>query len=251
MRRITILLLSLAAVSLFAAEQDLGTKFAVAIEDHDADAVRELLKSGASTETLIDYGEHKITPLIKAAWDGDKEIIKTLLEAGAKVNAKATDSGETALLNAVSRKHMEIVELLLKAGADVSAKNRFDFNALTMAVAANEQDLAALLLDNGANVETDTSTLTPLMFAANAGNVDMIRFLVKRGAKVNHGVKEGAQTALLSAIYAAKPEAVQALVELKADVNAKTKDGDTPLKAAMKGDQDDIVKILKAAGAKK
>ena len=49
----------------------------------------------------------------------------------------------------------------------------------------------------------------------------------------------------------AERSAVQALVELKADVNAKTKDGDSPLKAAMKGDQDDIVKILKAAGAKK
>jgi len=251
MRRFSILLLSLASLSLFAAEQDLGTKFAVAIEDHDVDAVKELLKSGASTETLIDYGEHKITPLIKAAWDGDEEIIKTLLEAGAKINARATDTGETALINAVSNKHTEIAETLLAAGADVSIKNRFDFNALTIAVAANNQDLAALLLDNKADIESESSTLTPLMFAASAGNVDMIRFLVKRGAKVNHGVKEGAQTALLSAIYGAHADAVQALVELKADVNAKTKDGDTPLKAAMKGDQDDVVKILQAAGAKK
>jgi ankyrin repeat protein len=250
MRRMLIVLLSLAAMPLLAAEQDAGTKFAVAIEQHDLDAVKELLQSGLSTETTIDYGEHKITPLIKAAWDGDEEIVKALLAAGAKVNAKATDTGETALLNAVSNKLDAITKILLAAGADVSIKNRFNFNALTTAVAANNQEMAALLLDHGANVETDTSGLTPLMFAASAGNVDMIRFLVKRGAKVNHGAKEGAQTALLSAIYGAHPEAVQALVELKADVNAKTKDGDTPLKAAKKGDQDDIVKILKAAGAK-
>ena len=251
MRRSLIVILSFAALSLFAAEQDASTKFAVAIEDHDVDAVKALLKSGESTETVIDYGEHKITPLIKAAWDGDQEIVKALLDAGAKINAKATDTGETALLNAVSRKHMEIVELQLKSGADVLVKNRFDFNALTIAVAANDQDLAALLLDNKANIETETLTLTPLMFAASAGHVDMIRFLVKRGAKVNHGAKEGAQTALFSAIYGAHADAVQALVDLKADVNAKMKDGDTPLKAAMKGDQEDIVKILKAAGAKK
>ena len=251
MRRTLIAVLSLAALPLFAAEQDAGTKFAVAIEDHDNDAVKELLKSGLSTETIIGYGEHKITPLIKAAWDGDAEIVKTLLEAGAKVNAKATDTGETALLNAVSNGHTEIVQILLKAGADVSVKNRFDFNALNTAVAAGKQDLAAMLLDAGANVESDTSGLTPLMFAASAGNVDMIRFLAKRGAKVNRGAKEGTQTALMSAIYGAHADAVQALVDLKADVNAKTKDGDTPLKIAMKGDQDDIVKILKAAGAKK
>jgi ankyrin repeat protein len=251
MRRNLIVLLSFVALSLFAVEQDAGTKFAVAIEQHDVDAVKELLKSGLSTETLIDYGEHKITPLIKAAWDGDEEIVTALLAAGAKVNAKATDTGETALLNAVSTGRPEIVKILLQAGADVSVKNRFDFNALTSAVAANKQDLAAMLLDAGAKIETDTSGLTPLMFAASGGNIDMIRFLVKRGANVNHGVKEGAQTALLSAIYGAHPDAVKALVELKANVNAKTKDGDTPLKAAMKGDQDDIVKILRAAGAKK
>src|SRR5258708_3052997 len=197
MRRVFAVVLSLAALPLVAAEQDAGTKFAVAIEEHDVDAVKELLQSGLSTETTIDYGDQKITPVIKAAWDGDEEIIKALLAAGAKVNAKATDTGETALINAVSNKHTEIVEVLLKAGADLSVKNRFDFNALTIAVAANNQDLAALLLDHGANVETETSTLTPLMFAASAGSVDMIRFLVKRGAKVNHGVKEGKQTALL------------------------------------------------------
>ena len=243
--------LALVFLLLLAAEQDAGTKFAVAIEEHDNEAVKALLASGLSTETTIDYGEHKITPLIKAAWDGDEEIVKTLLAAGAKVNAKASDTGETALLNAVSTKRIELARILLAAGADLTIKNRFDFNALNVAVAANNQEMAALLLDHGANVETDTSTLTPLMFAASGGNVDMIRFLVKRGAKVNRGVKEGKQTALLSAIYGGHADAVQALVELKADVNAKTKDGDTPLKLAMKGDQDDIVKILKAAGAKK
>ena len=234
-----------------AADQDPGTKFAVAIEQHDVDTVKSLLESGLSTETTIDYGEHKITPLIKAAWDGDEEIVKALLAAGAKVNAKASDTGETALINAVSNKFVPIVQTLLDARADVSIKNRFDFTALNIAVAANDEQLAGLLLDHGANAETETSTLTPLMFAASAGSVDMIRFLVKRGAKVNHASKESGQTALFSAIYSGKPEAVQALVDLKADVNGKMSDGTTPLKAAMKGDQDDVVKILKAAGAKK
>ena len=44
---------------------------------------------------------------------------------------------------------------------------------------------------------------------------------------------------------------VRALIELKADVNVKTKGGNTPLKAAQKGDQEDIIAILKEAGAKK
>jgi ankyrin repeat protein len=253
MRRclVFILLLAVTALPLSAAEQDAGTKFAVAIESHDVDAIKELLKSGLSTETTIDYGEHRITPLIKAAWDGDEEIVSALLAAGAKVNAKATDTGETPLLNAVSNHHAGIVRTLLKAGADVALKNKFDFNAFTSAVAAGNQEIAGLLLDAGAKVEDGASGLTPLQFAASSGNVEMIRFLAKRGANVNHGAKSGEQTALLSAIYGAHPDAVQALIELKAGVNDRTKDGDTPLKAARKGDQDDIVKILLASGAKK
>jgi len=239
------------AAPLFAAEREPGVAFAVAIESHDVDAIKALLAAGNSTETPIVYGEHSITPLLKAAWDGDQDIVATLLAAGAKVNAKATDTLETPLINAVSREHTEIVKMLIKAGADVTPKNKFNFNAFTTAVAAGKQEIAGLLLDAGAKVEEGSSGLTPLQFAASAGNVDMIRFLVKRGASVNHGAKAGEQTALLSAIYGAHPEAVQALIELKANLNTSTKDGTTPLKAAMKGDQDDIVKILKAAGAKK
>jgi len=245
-----VFLFALVSLPLFAADRDPGTAFAVAIEDGDADAVKELLKEH-STETPIDYGEHKITPLLKAAWDGEAEIVTLLLEAGAKINAKATDTGETALMNAVSSGHPEIVKILLEKGADVTPKNKFDFNAFTSAVAAGKMDMAGMLLDAGAKPDEGASGLTPLQFAASAGNVEMIRFLVKRGANVNYGVKTGGQTALLSAIYGAHPEAVEALIELKADVNARTKDGDTPLKAAMKGDQEDMVKILKAAGAKK
>jgi ankyrin repeat protein len=248
--RAIVLFLCVVALSVHADDRPPGTQFAVAIESHDVDKVKSLLAAGNSTETLIEYGEHKITPLLKAAWDGEGEIVETLLAAGAKVNATATDSGETALMNAVTKGDPAIVNMLIKAGADVKPKNKFGFNAFTQAVAAGKEDMAGLLLDAGAKIEDGMSGLTPLQFAASAGNISMIQFLSKRGADVNHGAKSGEQTALLSAIYGAHPEAVQALISLGAKVNTKTKDGDTPLTAAMKGDQEDIIKILKAAGAK-
>ncbi|MEO8218722.1 MAG: ankyrin repeat domain-containing protein [Acidobacteriota bacterium] len=235
---------------LAAGQRDPGTAFAVAIEDHDPAAVKALLAGGASPDTPIDYGEHSITPLMKAAWDGDAEIVELLLAAGAKVNATAADTKETALMNAVSRDSEQIVEMLLKAGADVSLRNKFDFNAFTSAVAAGKEGIAGQLLAAGAKIEDGASGLAPLQFAASAGSLSMIRFLVDHGADVNRGAKSGGQTALLSAIYAGKIEAVKLLIELKASVNAKTKDGDTPLKAAQKGDQDDVIAVLKAAGAK-
>ena len=92
--------------------------------------------------------------------------------------------------------------------------------------------------------------LTPMMFAAFAGNGDLIRLLVRHGADVNYAMKDSGQSALTSAISAGKPDMVKLLIELKANVNQKMPDGDTPLKMAKNGDQDDVVAMLKAAGAK-
>ena len=89
-----------------------------------------------------------------------------------------------------------------------------------------------------------------MMFAAFAGNGDLIRLLVRYGADVNYATKEYGQSALTSAITAGKPDMVALLIELGANVNQKTPDGDTPLKMAKNGDQDDVVAMLKAAGAK-
>jgi len=248
--RATILSLCLLTFSLYADDRPVGDQFAIAIERSDLDKVKALVAAGNSPDTPIEYGEHKIPPLMKAAWEGEAEIVEALLAAGAKVNAKATDTDETALMSAVTKGDPATIGMLLKAGADVNPINKFGFNVFTSAVAAGNEDVAAILLDSGAKIDAGAHGLTPLQFAASAGNINMIRFLVKHGADVNHGAKTGDQTALLSAIYGAHPEVVQVLISLGAKVNTKTKDGDTPLKAAMKGDQDDIVKILKDAGAK-
>lgn len=254
MRRMTLVLLSLSflVLPLFAQEeQSAGTKFAVAIEDGNLDAVKALVETdGNAVDTPIDYDEHHITPLIKAAWDGELPIVEYLISKGANVNAQANDTKETALLNAVSREHTGVVKALLAAKADVSLRNAYDFNAFTSAVAAGNQEIAGLLLDAGSKINEGTSGLTPLAFAASGGNSEMMRFLVSRGADVNHGVKSGGQTALITAILTAQVESVKTLIELKADVNAKMKDGTTPLKLAKKGDQEEMIALLVAAGAK-
>jgi ankyrin repeat protein len=253
MRRLiaVLLFLSFLSVPLFADDRPLGTRFAVAIEDGDLDAITALIEEEhAAVDTPIEYGEHSMTPLQKASWDGDLPIVQYLIAKGANVNARATDTKETALMNAVTRDHGEIIKALLAANADVSLRNTFDFNAFTSAVAANHQEVAGWLLDAGAKVDEGASGLTPLAFAVSSGNTEMMRFLVAHGADVNHGAKKGEQTALISAILAAQVDAVKTLIELKADVNTKMKDGTTPLKLARKGDQAEIAALLEAAGAK-
>lgn len=226
-----------------------GAKFAVAIEQDDLDKVRALLDSGLSADTPIEYGESSETPLMKAAHEGTVEIAKLLLDRGAKVDAQ---DGErmTALERAVSDGHHEVVALLLEAKANPNSVNKYMQSALSNAAAAGDLELTEMLLKAKAKPELPGLVLTPMMFAVFAGNGDLVRLLVRYGAEVNYATKEYGQSALTSAITAGKPEMVALLIELGANVNQKTPDGDTPLKMAKNGDQDDVVAMLKAAGAK-
>ena len=66
---------------------------------------------------------NKEQELLAAAYDGDFEKVKELIEAGADVNTK-DNLGGAALHRAVYSRHPDIVELLLNKGAEVNAKNK-------------------------------------------------------------------------------------------------------------------------------
>jgi ankyrin repeat protein len=242
----------LTATATYAGEQSHGDRFAIAIERGDLDAVKALVEGGARADTIIDYGEHKITPLMKACWEGQGEIVVYLLDSGAKVNA-TDEAGQTALFSAITQDKVELVKLLIGRGAKVNIRDVRQFAPITLAASMGNGPMVEALAAAGADLNVETYGLTPLMFAVSSKKMDMIRLLVKLGAPVNYASKGGdaGSTALFSSIYSGDAEMVRALIELKADVNVKTKSGNTPLKAARQGDQEDIIAILKEAGAKK
>ena len=87
----------------------------------------------------------------------------------------------------------DIVRLLLDAGADVHAKGtETGFSALHCAVAhppiveANGVKLIEMLLARGADVDVKSfGGETPLMFAAWFNNGGAVRFLIKKGARMD------------------------------------------------------------------
>ena len=243
---------SLARVTFAADELPIGNRFAVAIEKGDLDAVKELVEGGASPDTWIDYGANRWSPLMKAAWEGELPIAEYLVEKGANVNVSNQDK-ETPLHLGVGREQVELVRFLVAKGAKVNAADIRQFTPLHKAAAAGNVEIAKILIAAKADRNPEMYGLTPLMFAVSSRKPDAVLGLLDAGLDVNYASRSGnvGQTALYSAIQAGDANMVKVLLSRKANPNAKLKSGETLLQLAHKGDQDDVIALLKAAGAKK
>jgi ankyrin repeat protein len=86
------------------------------------------------------------------------------------------------------------VEAALQGGADVNAKAEFGDTALNLAAQHSHREVALRLLDGGAAIENrGGADMTPLMNAAVAGHVGMVRVLLERGARIGDDVLRSVQ----------------------------------------------------------
>lgn len=105
---------------------------------------------------------------------------------------------------------------------------------------------------NAVDTSTGPALVTAAMFCSYEPKEvrgEVVRLLL--GAKANPKAKDGNDaSALLWAAQSCPLDAVKALISAGADVNAKAKGGGTPLMMAEVFKRDDVVKALRAAGAR-
>ena len=89
------------------------------------------------------------TALDEAAYNGEVEVIKALVEAGAEVD-HADNSGWTALHVAAQESHVEIIQALLHAGADLNLAVNDGDTPLAIARANNHEAAVLALVQAGA-----------------------------------------------------------------------------------------------------
>lgn len=240
-----IVLLGLISISpLLGDGRPASTRYAVAIESGDSEAIERLLDEGHGPETPIEYGERRVPPLVKAAWEGQTEIAEILLEHGANVDAIET-GGTTPLMQAITRGWDDMVDLLLEAGADPTVLNTYQQDALQGAIHADRPDWVERLVEAGAKLAPNAYGHTPLMTAAAGSSLDCIDYFVDQGADVNAKSQHGG-TALTTAAITNQPKAVRALLENGADPSIADGNG-TAMEVAEKYGYLEIVEILKAA----
>jgi uncharacterized protein len=186
--------------------------------------------------------------LVDAAKRGDAEAVHSLLQQRVDVNATQPD-GATALSWAAYRDDLDTADLLIAAGAHVNAANDYAATPLMLACANGSARMVEKLLKAGANPSAASWTgETVLMTCAQTGNVETVKSLLARGADVNAKETRQQNTALMWAVAQKHPEVVQALIDHKADVRARTNSGFTLLMfAAQQGDVDSA-RLLLGAG---
>ena len=194
-------------------------------------------------------------PVADAARLGDLAAVRALLAQGEDANAAHGD-GMSALHWAAERGDTELVETLLQGGATVDAVTRIgNYAPLHVASAAGQAEVVELLLRAGSDATSATSTsgATPLHLAANSGNVAAITALIDHGAKVDAREKTWGQTPLVFAAARNRVDAIRALLERGADPAATSKKvdllADYKLAEAAKKRQQAVLEVFAAGDA--
>jgi ankyrin repeat protein len=160
----------------------------LAIANGSTAMVELLLKAGADANTREPSGE---TMLMSAAAVGVPGIVSALLDKGAEVDALDRDYGQTALMVAAREGHAEAVQLLLKAGANPNRAT--NIGATPAFIGPNSVPgfgfgvgiiRGGVPKDRGRR-EPTPGGMTPLLYAARGGYVDVGELLLDAGADLN------------------------------------------------------------------
>lgn len=159
---------------------------------------------------------------------------------------------EDEVFNAIENGDADSLKSMFEWEVDLNLKNRggdFILHCLTKSIPGEKgAELLAQAIQRGANPEVeDRHRMTPLMLAANAGQMGHVRSLLQTGSRVNPPM--GAVTSAL--IQAVKfPEIVELILDHGADPNLKDRSGRNPLYNAVQSDNFYSAEMLIARGAR-
>jgi len=213
----------------------------------NSDNAKKLITAGANLHLKDEDGSE---PIHDAAFGGNPELIELLISKGSACD-QVNNLGRTPLCEAVYASKAEAVQTLLQSGANPNIEPHQGQPPIIEAGYRSNSHLMALLISHGAdpNTKTDFSQLrSPLTYAAEIGDAEVVRQLIVRKAEVNVHDLHG-RTPLMQSASLGWVEIVKILLKNGADINAEDNNGNTALWWAKK-DNPDLIKLLIESGAR-
>ena len=226
----------------------LSEELHMAVRSGHVSEVSKLLASGADANARDGMGS---TPLIDAAWSGNVEIARVLLEHGADVNATHREAGSTALEYAVLTGQTAVVKLLLGAGADTSRRYRYDQTVLHIAAARGFPPILELLADSHASLNpVDANGNTPLDEAVLHNQAEAVRFLIAQGADVKYTHPADGRGPVHEVAAKGFSDLLSLLIDAGANPVLRDRSGQTPLDLALAYKNANVVAALLKLGSR-
>jgi ankyrin repeat protein len=210
--------------------------FARVVMSGSADAVREFIAAGVPLSGHDNMGD---SPLGRAAYRGDPDILRSILQSGS--NPSMSD----ALSQAATAGNLDAVKMLIESGANPNARLSKADPPLVAAASSGIPAVVEEILNYHPDISArGVENRTALIAAVDAGvwieshkqqvdRLSVVRLLLSAGATVDARDDKGS-TALIKNAW--DPEIAAILLQHGADINASNKEGWTPLFSASSAD---------------
>lgn len=169
------------AVDVNVPDRDGLTPLVYAIIAGNTPNMRTLLDAGAK----VDYaGPESIIPVVEAVKRGNDAALSVLFEYGAEVNVKDSESA-SPLHYAAMLGNVTITKMLIRKKADLEVRDGNMQTPLLRACMDGKSDIAKELVSAGADINvSDASGMTPLMFAVKASNTELAKYLIEKSVNL-------------------------------------------------------------------
>lgn len=216
---------------------------------------RQLQAAAILTGVLLMTGAAEAqTALLDAAGRGDLAAVNRLIAAGADLEQR-DGQRQTPLLLAVAGNHVAVASALLAAGASPNAQASNQDTPWLLAGASGRTEIIAAMLplkpDLSLRNRYGGNALIP---ACERAHVETVKLLLTSGIDVNH-VNNLGWTCLLEIVILGDGgprhrEVARLVLDAGADPNLADKDGVSPLQHARKRGQNEVAKLISAAGGR-
>ncbi|PSN57941.1 hypothetical protein C0J52_00199 [Blattella germanica] len=239
-----------AGADLSAAVQDPGEDqpIHIAASSNHVEMLSYLVRKGISVETTDGFG---FTPLLLAVLDSSLDAIRFLVQAGANIDRQIPEcKGYTALhFTAENTKEnlVKAVSLLIELEANWLVKDQLQRTPVHVAIIS--ENISFLdEINKHVNLEAHLKESDKVRLATRNNSCKALKWLLDRGVSMEQYDDNGTLPIHL-ACEKGFSEIVQAFLDHRMNINARTSTRGTPLHHAVYSKQDTVAEILLAKGA--